>query len=75
MIVGRDADKRRVSVTLSVPRSLDEFFRELADKTIDVNGRKIRIVKTRNEIYVSALEFALMNVNLWAEDKKMEQQE
>jgi hypothetical protein len=58
-------------VTLSVPRSLDSFFRDLADRVVEVNGKKIRIVKSRNEVYVNALEFSLLNVGEWADVKRL----
>jgi len=62
-----DEGKRKVSVSISMNKSMQDFFKEHSSKVIEVNGKKIYSSKTMNDVINNALEFAVEHVNEWGE--------
>lgn len=60
-----DEDKKKISVSLSINKSLHGFFKGLTSKVIEIDGKKIHSSRTVNEMYNRALEYAIENINEW----------
>lgn len=56
---------RKISISLSVNRDLDELFEKLSKKVIEVDGQKVVFTKSKTDIYNRALEYAVENINEW----------
>lgn len=59
-----EAQKKK-SVTLSVNRSVDDFMAHRSSKIIEVDGQKIYTSRTKNDVYLRAIEYAIENCNEW----------
>ena len=57
--------KKKLSVTLSVNKSVDDFMKLRSNKVIDVDGKKIYSSRTKNEVYNRAIEYAIEHCNEW----------
>lgn len=57
--------KKKKSITLSVNKSVDDFMAVRSSKVIDVDGHKVYTSKTKNDVYVRAIEYAIEHCNEW----------
>jgi len=57
--------RSKKSVSLSIDRDIDEFLESFKTKVVKINDREVRMSKTKNELYVEALRFAIENADKW----------
>ena len=56
---------RKIPVSLSINKDIDSLFDRLTTKVIEVEGQKINVSRTKNDIYNKAIEYAIENINEW----------
>lgn len=57
--------KNKKTISLSINKDVDDFFESLRFKVIVIDGKKIQLTNTKNEIYNRALEYAMIKINDW----------
>lgn len=53
------------SVTLSVDTDIDEFFDSMRVKIVKLQGKEVKFIRTKNELYLEALRFSIENADKW----------
>lgn len=53
------------SVSLSVDNDIDDFFEDFKVQAIEIQGKEIKLTKSKNELYIEALRFAIRNADSW----------
>jgi len=56
---------KKISISLSVNKDLDDLFDKVSKKIIEVDGTKVVFTKSKTDIYNRALEYAVENINEW----------
>jgi hypothetical protein len=56
---------KKISISLSVNKDLDDLFEKVSKKIIEVDGTKVVFTKSKTDIYNRALEYAVENINEW----------
>lgn len=56
---------KKISISLSVNKDLDDLFDKVSRKVIEVDGQKVVFTKSKTDIYNRALEYAVENINEW----------
>lgn len=56
---------KKISISLSVNKDLDDLFEKVSKKVIEVDGQKVVFTKSKTDIYNRALEYAVENINEW----------
>ena len=63
-------DERKVALSLRVPKTVDDFFQLVCVKTIVIGGRSVTIRKSKTDLYLQAIEYALENAEDWLKSKE-----
>jgi len=55
----------KVVVHLSINREIDDLMSGFTHRVVEVDNKKAVFTRTKNELYVRALEYAFININEW----------
>jgi len=55
----------QVPVTISIPKSMDQFFERVSRKVIQVGEERIELKKKKTAVLVRALEYSLEHAEEW----------
>ena len=56
---------KKIPVSISINKDIDQLFERLTTKVIEVEGQKINVTRSKNELYNKAIEYAIENINDW----------